>query len=201
MVRLLITCGESSKDQYVLVRDLIEATTLQADPICVLLDPQVERLPVLAPLNVILLNQVGPLPAIEACNNVQCLAVKGDCRVEVPASVQAGDLGPCVTGDIIDLTLVHRLTRQGASNSVYPGTTPPGKHTRQRMGSPLEDHVSPLLQPLVDELIAAFSGLARLTASCQEDPALLILYGHEIGWDFDIDHVAAVRVRAEVVHE
>ena len=69
------------------------------------------------------------------------------------------------------------------------------------MGSPLEDHVPSLLQPLIYELIATLRCLAWLTAARQEYPALLILNRHEVGRDLYVDDVAAVRMRAEVVHE
>lgn len=39
MVRLLVTCSESTKDQDVLVGDLVESTAFQADPVCVFFDP------------------------------------------------------------------------------------------------------------------------------------------------------------------
>ena len=112
MVRFLVARRETTEDQDVLVRDLVEAATLQTYPVCVLFDPQVEGLPVLAPLNVVLLDQVGTLTAVETSHHVQSLVVKCDRRVEVSSCVQTGDLGPCVAPDIIYLTLVHRLARQ-----------------------------------------------------------------------------------------
>ena len=69
------------------------------------------------------------------------------------------------------------------------------------MGTPLKDHVSPLLEPLIDELIAALCGFAWLAATGQEDTAFLVLDGHEIGWYLDVDDVGAIAMRAKVVHE
>jgi hypothetical protein len=70
-----------------LVRNLVEATSLQADPISILFNLQVQGLPVTSPLNVILLDQVRPLPTIEPCNYVQCRIVKRNGCMEVPTSV------------------------------------------------------------------------------------------------------------------
>lgn len=52
-----------------LVRDLVKATALEANPVCILLDAQIEGLPVLAPLDVVLLYQIGALTPIEAGND------------------------------------------------------------------------------------------------------------------------------------
>ena len=65
----------------------------------------------------------------------------------------------------------------------------------------LKDHITTLLQPLIYELIATFCRFSRFTSACQEDPALLVLDRHEVGWNLDIDNVGSVGVRAEVVHE
>lgn len=112
VVCLLIARSEATKDQDVLVGDLIQAAALETYPVCVLFYAQVERLPVLPPLDVILLDQIGPLPAIEASDNVQSLIVKGYGCVEISARIKTGDLRPCVTANIVDLALVHRFTRQ-----------------------------------------------------------------------------------------
>ena len=69
------------------------------------------------------------------------------------------------------------------------------------MSPPLEDHVSPLLQPLIDELIAGLRGLAWLTAASQEDSTFFILHGHEVGRYLYVHDVRTIRMRAEVVHE
>ena len=69
------------------------------------------------------------------------------------------------------------------------------------MSPPLEDHISPLFEPLVNELIAGLGCLSGFAASSQENAALLVLNGHEVGGDLDVYDVAAVRVGAEVVHE
>ena len=69
------------------------------------------------------------------------------------------------------------------------------------MGSPLKDHVTPLLQALVYELVARLCGFTRFATSGQENPAFLVLYRHEVRRYLDVDDVGAVRMRAEVVHE
>ena len=66
----------------------------------------------LAPLNIVLLNEVGTLTAVEAGHHVKSLVVERDRRVEVPSCVQTGDLGPSVTTDVIHFALVHGLARQ-----------------------------------------------------------------------------------------
>lgn len=83
VIRFLIRCREATKDQDVLVRDLVKATALQADPVSVLFDPQVQCLPMLSPLNVILLDQVGALPTIEASNDEERLIFEGNRGVEI----------------------------------------------------------------------------------------------------------------------
>ena len=69
------------------------------------------------------------------------------------------------------------------------------------MSPSLKDHVSPLLQSLVDELIAGLRGLTRLTAASQEYSTFFILDGHEIGRYLYVNHVRAIRMSAEIVHE
>ena len=69
------------------------------------------------------------------------------------------------------------------------------------MSPSLKDHVSPLLQPLVDELIARLCSLTGLTATSQEDSAFFVLHGHEVGRYLYVHDVGAIRMRAEVVHE
>ena len=107
VVRLLVARREASKDEDVLVRDLVQAAPLQAYPVSILFYSQVERLPVLPPLDVVLLDQVGPLAAIEAGHHVKCLIVERDGRVEVAPRVERGNLGPSVAPDIVHFTLVH----------------------------------------------------------------------------------------------
>ena len=107
VVRLLVARRETPKDEYVLVGDLVQAAPLQAYPICILFYPQVESLPVLPPLDVVLLDQIGPLATIEASHHVKCLIVKRDGRVEVAPRVERGNLGPSVAPDIVHFTLVH----------------------------------------------------------------------------------------------
>ena len=69
------------------------------------------------------------------------------------------------------------------------------------MCSSLKKHVSSLDQPLFDEFVAALGCLSRLATSCEEDSALFIFYGHEIGRDLDVDDIGPVAMRPEVVHE
>ena len=107
MVCLLVTRCEASKNQDVLVRDLVEAAALQADPVRVLFYPEVERLPMLPSLNVILLDEVRALASIEPSHDVQSLAVKSDSCMEVAARIEASHLRPSVTADIVHFALVH----------------------------------------------------------------------------------------------
>ena len=118
VVRLLVASCEATEDEDVLVRDLVQSAAFEADPVCVLLDAKVERLPVLSPLDVVLLDQVGPLTAVEASNDVQRLVVEGNRSVEVSSGVETGDLCPCVAADVVDLALVHGFTGQRASDRV-----------------------------------------------------------------------------------
>lgn len=118
MVCLLVGGCKAAKDQDVLVGNLIKATAFETDPVGVLLDAQVERLPVLTATDVVLLDQVCPLAAVEAGDDVQGGIVECDCGVEVAASVQTGDLSPRVGSNIINFTLVHGLTGQGAANGI-----------------------------------------------------------------------------------
>jgi len=87
VVGLLVTRGESAEDQDVFVRDLVKTAPLEANPVRVLLYPQVQGLPVLSSLNVILFDQIGALPAVEASYHVEGLVVKGNSGVEITTSV------------------------------------------------------------------------------------------------------------------
>ena len=78
MVCFLVTRGESSEDQDVLVRNLIQATSLEAYPVCVFFDTEVQGLPVLPPLDVVLFDEIGTLAAVETGNHVQRLVIEGD---------------------------------------------------------------------------------------------------------------------------
>ena len=112
VVRLLVARREPTEDEDVFIGDLVQAAPLQANPVRILFYPQVERLPVLPPLDVVLLDQVGPLAAIEAGHHVKCLIVERDGRVEVASRVETGDLGPSVAPDVVHFTLVHRFAGQ-----------------------------------------------------------------------------------------
>jgi len=118
VVGLLVRCCEAAEYDDVLVRDLVETAALEADPVGVLFDAQVEGLPVLASTDVVLFYQVGALATIEASNDVEGLVIEGDRGVEVSPGVQTCDLRPGVTRDIVHLALVHRLTREGTSDRV-----------------------------------------------------------------------------------
>ena len=118
MVRLLVTGREAAEDQDVLVGDLVEATALQTNPVRVLFDPQIERLPVLSPLDVVLFDEIRTLASIESSYDIQGLIVESNCCVEVAACVQASHLRPSVAAHIVHFTLVHRLAGQGASDRV-----------------------------------------------------------------------------------
>jgi len=65
----------------------------------------------------------------------------------------------------------------------------------------LEDHITPLLKPLIDKLITALCSLSRLASTGQEDPPFLVLDGHEVCRDLYVDHVGAIGMSAEVVHK
>jgi hypothetical protein len=70
-----------------LVRNLVQATSLKANPVRILFNFQIQGFPVTSPLNVILLDQVCPLPTVEPCNYVQGRVVKRYSCMEVPSSV------------------------------------------------------------------------------------------------------------------
>ena len=189
MIRLLIRGGKSTKDEYVLVRDLVQSAALEADPVGVLLDTQVQGLPQLTATDVELLNQVGALASIEASDHIQSLVIERYGGVEIPPGVKASHLRPSITCHVVHLALVHALTRQGAPNRIDLTSTPASQYARECVRPSLEYHVPPLLKPLIYELIARFGRFAWLTASRQEYPSLLVLHTHEIGRDFDVDDV------------
>ena len=118
MVGLLVRSCEASEDEDVLVGDLVETTAFKADPVRVLLDAKVQGLPVLASADVVFLDQVCALSTVKAGDDVESLIVESDSSVEVSAGVQASNLSPCVTRDVVHLTFVHRLTWERASNRV-----------------------------------------------------------------------------------
>lgn len=53
-----------------LVRDLVQSTPFETNPVRVLLDSQVEGLPVLTSSDVVLLDEVCPLASVETSNHV-----------------------------------------------------------------------------------------------------------------------------------
>lgn len=121
--------------------------------------------------------------------------------MEVALGVQVGDLGPLVTCHVVDFALVHRLVGQRRSDCEDLAALALNNHTGQRVCPPLKQHVAFLHQPLLHELVAELGGLARLATPRQEDAALLVFDGHEVGGDLDVDYVGAVAVRTEIVHE
>ena len=66
----------------------------------------------LAPLDVVLFDEIGALTAVEAGHYVEGLVVERDRRVEVAPRIQTGDLSPSVTTDVIYFTLVHGFAWQ-----------------------------------------------------------------------------------------
>ena len=201
VVGFLVTRGKSSKDYHVIAWNLEKSATLEADPIGVLLDLEVECLPVNPLLQVKFLDKVGTLPSIESSYNVEVLVFKCKCCVEVSSGVQVRDLAPLVRRDIVDLALVHTLRWQTASDRENLTLLLLNEDACQSVGSPLEKHVSPLNQAFFHELVAAFCGFARFTATSEENPPLLILDWHEVGRDLDIHNVWAIAVRPKIVHE
>ena len=87
MIRLLVRGGESAKDEDVLLGDLEEATTFETDPVCVLLDFQVEGLPLDSPLQIHLLYQVCPLAPVESSHHEEGCILKGNRGMEVSLRV------------------------------------------------------------------------------------------------------------------
>ena len=189
VIGLLVGGGEASKDQYVFVGDLVEAAPLKTDPVGVLFDAEVQGLPQLTAAYVELLDQVGTLATIEASDHIQSLIVKRYGGMEIPPCVQASHLCPRVASHVIDLALVHAFARQGAPDGVDLTSAPTCQYARERVRPPLKDHVTPLLQPLVDELIARLGGLAGLSSSRQEDPSFFVLHTHEVRRNLDVDDV------------
>ena len=201
MVCFLVTRGESSEDQDVLVRNLIQATPLEAYPVCVFFDTEVQGLPVLPPLDVVLFNEIGTLAAVESGNHVQRLIIEGDRCMEVTPCVQTRHLSPSITANIVDLALVHGLARQRATDSIDTRPRSASKHRCQRMGAPLKYHVPPLLQSLINELVARLCRLTWLSTTRQEYPALLVFDRHKVCWYLNVDDVGAIGMRTKVVHE
>ena len=107
MVCLLVRGREAAEDEDVLVGDLVESTAFEADPVCVFFDPQVQRLPVLSPSDIVLFDQIRSLATVKARNNVERCIVKGNRRVEIASSVEARNLRPSIGGNIVHFALVH----------------------------------------------------------------------------------------------
>ena len=151
--------------------------------------------------NVIFLNQISSLPTIETSNNIQSLIVESNSRVEVPSSVQACYLSPCVGGNIVNLAFVHWFTGQGTTNRVYLGTTSASQNWCQSVSPSFKDHVPSLLKSFINKLITWFSRFTRLSSSRKEDSSFFILNRHEVRRYLNVDDVGSVWVSREVVHE
>ena len=145
--------------------------------------------------------QICALSSIETGHNIQSLIIKGKSRMEISSGIEVRHLCPSISSDIIHLALIHTLRRQATSNSKYLTLLLLYEHTSQRMRPPLKEHIPSLDQPLFHKLIATLSGLPGLTTSSKEYPSLFIFDGHEVGWDLDVNYVAAVGVGPEVIHE
>ena len=69
------------------------------------------------------------------------------------------------------------------------------------MSSPFKNHVASLNQSFIQKFIATFCSFARFSTSRQKYTTLLVLNGHEIGWYFNIDDIAAIAVTLKIIHE
>ena len=141
------------------------------------------------------------MASVESSDDVEGPVLKGQRGVEVPLGVQIGHLSPRIGGHIVDFALVHAFLRQRGTNCKDLRLALLNQNGGQGVGSPLEQHVSPLHESLLHKLIASLGSLARLSTSSEEDPALFVLDGHEVGWDLDVNHVRSVGVGPEVVHK
>ena len=96
VVRLLIRSSEATENYHVVLRDLEETASLKANPVGIFLDFEVKSLPVVSFLEVKFFDEVGPLTTIEASNHIESFIVESQGRVEVPSSVQVGNLCPSI---------------------------------------------------------------------------------------------------------
>jgi len=101
-----------------LIRYLVQSAAFETYPVSILFNLQIQCLPVLSPLNVILFYQISALATIESSHNIQCLIFECYRSVEIPSSVQGGNLRPTVRTHIIHLTLVHGLRGQRTADCV-----------------------------------------------------------------------------------
>ena len=150
---------------------------------------------------VILFNQVCTLASIESRDDIKGLVVKCNRGVEVPTSIQTCNLGPSITRHIVNFAFIHWFTWKWASNCVNLRSTPSSKHWSQCVSPSLKDHITPLFQPFINELIARLRGFPRFTAACQEDPSFFVLHRHKVCRYLYVYNVRTIRVRREVVHE
>ena len=143
----------------------------------------------LAPLYIVLFDEVGALAPIEASHYVESLVVKGDGRVEVSSSIKTGNLSPSITANIVNFALVHRFAGKRGPDGIDSRTRTTSQDRCQGVGPPLEYHIPTLLKPFVYELIARLGSFAGFTAPCQKDSTLFILNRHEISRYLDIHNV------------
>ena len=87
MVCLLVARGEAAEYDHVVIRDLEKTTAFEANPVRILFYFQVQRLPVIALLQIEFLNQVRSLTSVETSHNVQRFIIEGKCSVEISACV------------------------------------------------------------------------------------------------------------------
>lgn len=69
------------------------------------------------------------------------------------------------------------------------------------MSPSFEQHVTSLYEPFFDKLVAALCCFARFSTTRQEYSTFLVLYRHEVSRYLDINNIAAIAMRPEIVHE
>jgi hypothetical protein len=166
VVCFLIAGCESPENKNVFRRDLVQTTTFEANPVCVLFDPQIKRLPMGPSSNVEFFDKICPLATVETSNHVQSRVVKCNRGVEVPSCVERSDLSPGVRCHIIHFTFVHRLTGQTWADRIDLASVPIRKHRCECVCPPFKDHISSLNQALINKLISTLRCLSRLTPAC-----------------------------------
>lgn len=201
MISFLVWSSKTTEDEDVLVWYLEETASLEADPIRVLFDFQIKRLPLLSTLQVKLLYQISALSSIEASHNIEWRAIESDCGMEVSLCIEARKLSPVVECDIVNLAFIHRFVGQGWTDRKYLTLFPIYQDTSEGMSSSLKKHVSSLYESFLDEFVAELGGLPWFTTASQENAAFLVLDRHEVRWDLNIDHIWSVAMRSEIVHK
>ena len=154
-----------------------------------------------SPFDVIFFNQICSLASIEPCYDIERRIIERYRCMEVPSCIQWSNLCPTISTHIIDLTFIHWLGRQRASNSVNLRLITVFKNWGQCVSSPFKNHIASLYQSFIQKLIATFGSFSRFSTSWQKYPALFIFNGHEIGRYLDIDNVATITMTLKIVHE